>query len=233
MAEFHIMKKITKRRVIALIRKYKILNQLKTKPYLCASVAVLSLVMLVMLFTIPDTVSAIADLCMAGAAVFAAYHAKDWLSPKINDRKFKFADELINDFCTLQQEAFDLYLYANQIINTDPEYQGDSKAFNAEWFKIINRNEVYRNNISSLSSKINRMALWGLKARKIDDFKEVILHHSNLSSEIDAALSIDIDDHDARFRNSCIYDRTLYPKYKCVAESHKNLMKHYNMLFYI
>ena len=43
-----------------------------------------------------DLFSAACNAVMAGVAVYAAVNAKDWLSPKLNERKFKFADELID-----------------------------------------------------------------------------------------------------------------------------------------
>lgn len=53
-----------------------------------------------------DLISAACNAVMAGVAVYAVANAKDWLSPKLNERKFKFADELIDQFCRLQQESF-------------------------------------------------------------------------------------------------------------------------------
>ncbi|MEQ9995624.1 hypothetical protein [Pectobacterium versatile] len=226
------MKKFTKRRFIAVLRKYRILNNLKKKPILSTTVVALSLIILVMLFTTPDTVSAIADLCMASAAVFAAYHAKDWLSPKINDRKFKFADELIDDFCTLQQEAFYLHKDTKHIINADPDSQGDPLTFSKAWGEIVSSNITYRENTINLRSKLERMSLWGLKARNTDDFEGAISQHLNLSYEIDDSLAIGPEDVQNRNINSWEYDRKISKKYACVRGSHNKLMKHYNFLFY-
>lgn len=86
-----IMKKIIKKRFKALLRKYW-----KNKPYLCATVAVLSLIMLTMLFKKPDTVSAFANLCMAGAALYAAYNAKDWLDQEHYNSVKKFRSIMNN-----------------------------------------------------------------------------------------------------------------------------------------
>ncbi|KHT18288.1 hypothetical protein [Pectobacterium brasiliense] len=89
------MKKIKAKHLIALLRKYRILKYWKTKPYLCITMAVLSLLILFLLLKVPDTVSAIADIFMAGAAIFAAYHAKDWLQPKIDEDTYKIAKNII------------------------------------------------------------------------------------------------------------------------------------------
>lgn len=52
--------------------------------------------------SVTDWVSALCNIAMASAAVYAASNAKNWLSPKLNDRKFNFADEVIDLFCKLQ-----------------------------------------------------------------------------------------------------------------------------------
>lgn len=77
--------------------------------------------------SVSDWFSAGCNLVMASVAVYAAMNAKDWLSPKLNERKFKFADEVIDDFCKLQQEALYLHSDVKQLINTDPAEQGVRK----------------------------------------------------------------------------------------------------------
>lgn len=79
--------------------------------------------------SLTDWISAGANICMALAAGYAAFNAKDWLSPKLNDRKVKFADEIIDGFCRLQQEASYLNSDVKNIINTDPDSQGDKTNF--------------------------------------------------------------------------------------------------------
>lgn len=134
------MKKITKRRFIALLRKYRILKCWNTKPCLCATVAVLSLVMLVMLFKKPDTVSAIADLCMAGAAIFAAYNAKDWLQPKIDEDAYKIAKEIIVENYT---NAFNI---VNELQNSTLKYSHHYEGFYSHLQKK-NTDQIKNNSI--------------------------------------------------------------------------------------
>lgn len=165
------MKKITKRRFIALLRKYKIIKYWKNKPYLCATVAVLSLIMLVMLFKKPDTVSAIADLCMAAAAIFAAYHAKDWLSPSLRNKGFDLAVDLISSiYPKLIDNLKENYTYNDHIteyfqeieskINHAERYETGFFSFtlqlkNKELSYFINDN--YKLKLKELESKIKKM----------------------------------------------------------------------------
>lgn len=91
-----------------------------------------------------DLISAACNAVMAVVAVYAAANAKDWLSPKLNERKFKFADELIDQFCKLQQESFYLHSDVKQLINTEPDEQHDEAKFRLLWEELLQRETTYR-----------------------------------------------------------------------------------------
>ncbi|GEM_PF-2519298 len=178
-----------------------------------------------------DWISAFSNALMAGAAVYAASKAKDWLSPKLNERKFKFADELVDHFCKLQEEAFYLHSDAKQTINTDPDLQGDDKAFSIHWNKVYKRSFEYRKNAINLRTTLERMELWGLEPKNKNDFTAIIDAHLILSITIADALSVGADEIHLRMRNCLEYDRQLSEKYKTVRASHNKIIKHYSKLF--
>ncbi|WP_274871975.1 hypothetical protein [Serratia marcescens] len=181
--------------------------------------------------SLTDWISAGANICMAGAAVYAAVNAKDWLSPKLNDRKVKFADEIIDSFCRLQQESLYLHTDVKHIINTDPDIQDDKTNFAKRWGNLRDRESIYRKNTISLKSDIARMELWGLKTKNKNEFDAIIEAHLNLSYTIRDALSIGAYDTQSRMSNSFEYDRELSKKYKTVRISHSKIIKHYADLF--
>lgn len=181
--------------------------------------------------SLTDWISAGANTFMAGAAVYAAFNAKDWLSPKLNDRKVTFADEIIDGFCRLQQEASYLNSDVKNIINTDPDIQGDKTNFAKRWEKLRDRKSIYRKNIISLRSDMARMELWGLKPKNKNEFDAIISAHLNLSYTIENALSIGAYDTKSRMSNSFEYDGELSKKHKIVRASHNKIIKHYSDLF--
>lgn len=178
-----------------------------------------------------DIANVVCNVAIASAAVYAAKNAKDWLSPKLNEKKFKFADELIDNFCTLQQEALYLISDTKQIINTDPETQGDAKKFRQRWNAIYERVIIYRKNTINLRTTMERMVLWGLQPKNIDEFNIIIDSHLSLSYIIDDALSVGANETRLRLKNSFEYDRQISEKYKAVRISHNKIMKHYSKLF--
>jgi len=106
-----------------------------------------------------DVIDSLCNIAMASAAVYAAWNAKDWLSPKINAKKFKFADELIDLFCKIQEEDFYLHSETKSIINSDPDVQGDVDKFRKIWNQIKDQNYTYRKNTINLRTTMERMAL--------------------------------------------------------------------------
>ncbi|MFN2992221.1 RipA family octameric membrane protein [Serratia plymuthica] len=181
--------------------------------------------------SLTDWISAGANIAMACAAVYAASKAKDWLSPKLNERKFKFADEIIDSFCRLQQEAFYLHADVKNIINTDPDIQGDAVSFEKHWNKMFDRETIYRKNTISLRNEMERMELWGLKPKSKDDFEIILSEHLKLAYAIEAALSIGANKTSLRLNNSFEHDRKLSEEYRVLRVSHNKIIKHYSELF--
>lgn len=181
--------------------------------------------------SVSDWFSAACNAVMAGVAVYAAANAKDWLSPKLNERKFKFADELIDQFCRLQQEGFYLHVEVNNVINVDPDEQGDADQYRKLWQEVSNKEFEYRKNIISLNTALERMDLWGLKPKDKDEFKRIINSHFALSFKMGEALSIGPDETRFRLQNSFEYNKQISDCYLEVRRSHNNLMKHYSQLF--
>lgn len=181
--------------------------------------------------SISDWFSAVCNGVMAIVAVYAASNAKDWLSPKLNERKFKFADELIEQFCRLQQEAFYLFSDTKNLINTNPDEQGDAEKFRKRWNTISEREISYRKNTINLRTALERMELWGLKAIDNNEFIQIIDSHLALSYKIGEALAIGPDESCFRLQNSFEYNKQISEKYKTVRSSHNNIMKHYSKLF--
>lgn len=181
--------------------------------------------------SVSDWFSTACNAVMAGVAVYAAKNAKDWLSPKLNDRKFKFADELIDSFCKLQQEAFYLHNTALQIINTEPDDQGDTALSHKEYNIVFDKQMTYRKSVLSLKIEMERMDLWGLKARNKDDFDKLVDSHFQLSYVIEESLIPRFNDNNDFLQSSYENSMKISEKYRNVRALHNNIIKHYNQLF--
>ncbi|UUE42464.1 hypothetical protein L0Y25_09310 [Pectobacterium aroidearum] len=120
--------------------------------------AAFSLLVLVMLFKKPDTVSAIADLCMAGAAIYAAWNAKDWLTPLKRNISF---DELVK--CIKDIEFIFLELEKNTFKEVALHTKSDEKTY---MDKIKNIDSII-DKISSIH--LNLIIIEGL-GYKIDSY---------------------------------------------------------------
>lgn len=176
------MKKITAKHLIALLRKYRILEYWKTQPYLCATVAVLSLLVLVMLFRNPDTVSAIADLCMAGAALYAAFTAKHWFKNKINDIGIKQTEKIIlvnekivNDIILIKNNLF--FLDQENMKSKRIEEEFKKKYIEQHVLDLAHNNESLNNNCAKLDYLIISLKKFNLKIN--NENSENILNYTD------------------------------------------------------
>ncbi|CZW16904.1 hypothetical protein ABK836_16395 [Enterobacter hormaechei] len=178
-----------------------------------------------------DLISAACNAVMAGVAVYAAANAKDWLSPKLNERKFKFADELIDQFCRLQQESFYLHSDVKQLINTEPDEQHDEAKFRLLWEELLQKEAAYRKNIINLRTAMERMDLWGLQPINERLFIKIIDSHLSLTYAIRDALSVGSEEIFLKLPVCFDFDMMISEKYRTVRASHNNIIKHYSELF--
>lgn len=180
--------------------------------------------------SVSDWFSAAFNAVMAGVAVYAAKNAKDWLSPKLNERKFKFADELIDNFCKLQQEAFYLHVDVMEILFTAPDDQRDI-SFQKECEDLYNRQMTYRKSILSLQNEIRRMNLWGLQAKNPTEFSDIIQSHFTLCYSIESSLITGFDEGKFKIKDKHDLNMLVGSNYLKLEHSHYNIIKHYNQLF--
>lgn len=157
----------------------------RTNTTLLSIVAVLlvitCLVLIKILFTaskgfewgsVSDWLSALANLTMAGAAVYAAYIAKNWLKPNLQQQGLhKVIGFLQNDLSSLVNERLD-YIHVITVIDRIEWIKTNIKFYPGEKQKRLNEtlNEI-KNEILPTNSKI----------RKITSIK----HFNSLASDLE------------------------------------------------
>ncbi|MFJ5420276.1 hypothetical protein ACIPSQ_06440 [Pectobacterium parvum] len=94
--------------------------------------------------SIADWVSSTANVCMAGAALYAAFHAKDWLTPL--KRNFSF-NELVKCIKDIESILFELE-------NTFKEVATHTQSDEETYIKKINKIDNISREISSIESNL-------------------------------------------------------------------------------
>lgn len=169
--------------------------------------------------------SAVATVGTFAVAWFAFKSVPDWLAPKLKDKQFKFADELIEDFCTLQHYQLELLTkfltYINNVNFTDIQFKKVTIEAEDELNKYIGM-------IIHLKAKMGRMELWGLKPKNMTIFVELIDSHHKLFKNF-------MNTHESKRsdpKNNLLNDiENLLTINKTINENHGLIIKPYNELF--
>ncbi|MEQ9995625.1 hypothetical protein [Pectobacterium versatile] len=109
--------------------------------------------------SIADWVSSTANVCMAGAALYAAFHAKDWFSRRISENSFNIANDIIQRIEDLKIKTQPDLWKARQSVHGFRNKSSDS-IYNSLDFYISHSNDL--ENIRSINRKIARIKTLGI-----------------------------------------------------------------------
>ncbi|NDO83168.1 hypothetical protein CJP72_21065 [Citrobacter sp. NCU1] len=172
--------------------------------------------------------SAVATLGTFAVALFAYRKVPDWLAPKLKDRQFKFADELIEGFCTLQLEA--LHLLADVSAYLKSSHQENTN-FHNEHANVGIKIEMYVKNTFLMNVKMERMILWGLVPKNIQDFHNVIDRHEELFNVFIKYRRLKLSNPSNEIEGLPELQANMLSLYNNVENHHKIIIKAYDELF--
>lgn len=152
----------------------------------------------------------------------------DWLAPKLTDRKFKFADEIIDEFCALQQQALCLYIDMWVFLESD---KSDSNTFTENSKSIVDKSKQHMTNTLMLKEKIKMMSLWDLCPHDMNEFNNLLKHHSELFDCLHSAHNFKLSNNNPPSDEVSNIQISLKDSYLKIIKSHSIFKKPYNELF--
>ncbi|MFJ5330085.1 hypothetical protein [Pectobacterium versatile] len=156
--------------------------------------------------TWPDWIIAVANVVMAGAALYAALNAKDWLSPSLRNKGFDLAVELRNSIYPKLMKNLELnYLDYNNLhgyfIRIESEINSSKKAFiNFSSFQLFVNNssssyiidDQYEENLlnlisikSEMNKKIEDLEVFGWILKNKGDFEKLKISLTNYAKNVE------------------------------------------------
>ncbi|QUY50343.1 hypothetical protein JK621_09435 [Serratia plymuthica] len=84
-----------------------------------------------------DITGTIADWTMAGAAVYAAFNAKDWIKDKHNSAGYDHVAKLMADYDTVVLEMNRFYFYMSKLKRTDDEFHTTIKNIEDHVYTVL------------------------------------------------------------------------------------------------
>lgn len=172
--------------------------------------------------------SAVATAGVFVVTLLAFKAVPDWLAPKLKDRQFAFADELIEGFCTLQQEALHLFDNSSRFLNSPPIQDVN---LSNQLIRLDTQIEKYIKNIILLSAKMERMILWGLKPKNSQDFQNLIKYHERMYAGFIASRDLKISHASKQIDGLLETNTNMQTIYRNLVEAHKVIIKPYDELF--
>lgn len=128
-----------------------------------------------------DITGTIADWMMAGAAVYAAFNAKDWIKDKHNSAGYDHVAKLMADYDTVVLEMNRFYFYMLNLERTDPDFHATKK--NIE-------DHVY--NVLPLQDRLKACRRFNIKSKvELDQHFKDLVGFYNLCQKVYGALKID------------------------------------------
>jgi hypothetical protein len=132
--------------------------------------------------SVTDWVSALCNIAMAGAAVYAALNAKSWLSPKIQNEGFHQANQLILDMTQVNivQQKMVAALNIMLIKNSNGRYEKYSheRANDIEKYHFLFKE--LSDLLISFGSRYLSLEIWKINSLKDDQFVQLISDLGNI-----------------------------------------------------
>lgn len=126
--------------------------------------------------TVSDWFSALCDLATAIAAVYAAFNAKRWLSPKIQDEGFRQANQVLLDMVQIniinQKMVAALKIMLLKYSNGRYEIYSDEKNNNRD--KYHNHFRELSELLISFGNRYLGLQMWKIDSLQDDQFAELI-----------------------------------------------------------
>ena len=132
--------------------------------------------------SVSDWVSALCNIAMAGAAVYAALNAKSWLSPKIQDEGFRQANQLMLDMTQVNivQQKMVAALNIMLIKNNNGRYEKYSHERENDIEKYHYLFKELSDLLISFGSRYLSLEIWKINSLKDDQFVQLISDLGNI-----------------------------------------------------
>ncbi len=131
--------------------------------------------------SLTDWISAGANICMALAAVYAAFNAKDWIKDKHNSAGYDHVAKLMADYDTVVLEMNRFYFHMLKLERTDPDFHATKKNIEDHVYTVL-----------PLEDRLKACRRFNIKSKvELEQHFKDLVRFYNLCLKIHSALKID------------------------------------------
>lgn len=179
--------------------------------------------------SVSDWFSSIANLIMAGAALYAAWNAKNWFQTKIKENALNQVTKFWTNCDLFSLEMLKTYQNVSNLNNTDPDLEPKNYAHLVKTEREVI--EQLNIKLASLKNELQSLTFW-----KVSPKDEVIFNNYFFSNQIALgtlreAIGFDINDIHERYHYNVSYGKVLAETFNGLIETHETLKKDMNNLF--
>lgn len=180
--------------------------------------------------SISDWVSSIANLIMAGAALYAAWNAKNWFQTKIKENALNQVTKFWTNCDLFSLEMLKTYENVRSLNNTDPDFEPKDFAYLVRTEKeVIDQLQI---KLTSLKNELQSLTFWKVSPKDATIFKNYFFSNQMALSTLKEAINFDINDISERYHYNMNYGKVLVDTFKGLINTHETLKKNMNNLFH-
>ena len=180
--------------------------------------------------SISDWVSSIANLIMAGAALYAAWNARNWFQTKIKENALNQVTKFWTNCDLFSLEMLKTYENVRNLNNTDPYFEPKDFAYLVRTEKeVIDQLQI---KLTSLKNELQSLTFWKVSPKDATIFKNYFLSNQMALSTLKEAINFDINDISERYHYNMNYGKVLVDTFKGLIDTHETLKKDMNNIFH-
>lgn len=179
--------------------------------------------------SVSDWVSSIANLIMAGAALYAAWNAKNWFQTKIKENALNQVTKFWTNCDLFSLEILKTYENVRILNNSEP----DAEQKNFPHLINTEREAIDKLNfkLASLKNELHSLTFWKVSPKDKTIFDNYFFSNQIALGTLRDAIGFDIYDIHDRYHFNVSYGKVLADTFNGIIETHETLKKDMNNLF--
>lgn len=180
--------------------------------------------------SVSDWFSSTANLIMAGAALYAAWNAKNWFQTKIKENALNQVTKFWANCDLFSLEILKTYENVRILNNTDPDYEPKDFVFLVSTEREVIDRLLMK--LMILENELQSLAFWKVSPKDESIFDDYFCSNQLALQRLREAIGFDVNDINERFHYNQNYGRMLVDTSRKLRKTHASLKKDMNNLFY-
>ncbi|SFT52434.1 hypothetical protein SAMN05192562_101666 [Kosakonia arachidis] len=180
--------------------------------------------------SVSDWFSSIANLIMAGAALYAAWNAKNWFQTKIKENELNHVTKFWTNCDLFSLEVLKTYENVRNLNNTEPEIEPINYAQLVKTEReVIDQLQI---KLVALKSELQSLTFWKVSPKDESVFEDYFFSNQLALEGLREVIGFDVNDIHERYHYNQNYGRMLVETAKKLRKTHASLKNDMNNLFH-